>query len=151
MVQETEIALESSSNVGNKVQTVKSGTLTRNLSDSKLPFPFKLHQLLEEAEDVGATHIISWLPSGKAFKIHDPAAFGETVMMKYFKQTKLKSFTRQLVSRRLYRPHLLLDQVSFVSHIYITSTSMDLQKSQQVLILVAFSTQSFGETINEQL
>jgi hypothetical protein len=67
-------------------------------SDSTLPFPFKLHQLLEEAEDCGNDHLISWLPSGEAFKIHNPEAFEEHVMTKYFKQTKLMSFTRQLVS-----------------------------------------------------
>ncbi len=68
-------------------------------SDSTLPFPFKLHQLLEEAEGCGADHVISWLPSGEAFKIHDPEAFLNSVMTKYFKMTKIKSFTRQLVGR----------------------------------------------------
>jgi hypothetical protein len=67
-------------------------------SDSTLPFPFKLHALLEEAEDCGTDHMISWLPSGEAFKIHSPVLFEESVMDKYFRQTKLKSFTRQLVS-----------------------------------------------------
>lgn len=40
-------------------------------SDSTLPFPFKLHQLLEEADEYGTDHIISWLPSGEAFKVRD--------------------------------------------------------------------------------
>lgn len=66
-------------------------------SESTLPFPFKLHQLLEEAEECGTDHIISWLPSGEAFKIHDPDVFLDSVMTKYFKMTKIKSFTRQLV------------------------------------------------------
>lgn len=74
-------------------------------SDSTLPFPFKLHHLLEEAEDCCTDHIISWLPSGEAFKIHDPEAFADTVMTKYFKQTKLKSFTRQLVRTPKYDVH----------------------------------------------
>jgi len=65
-------------------------------SSSTLPFPFKLHQLLEEAEEYSISHIISWLPSDDAFKIHDPDAFVTSVMTKYFKQSKIKSFTRQL-------------------------------------------------------
>ena len=69
-------------------------------SSSTLPFPFKLHQLLEEAEDYSIDHIVSWLPSDDAFKIHDPDAFVASVMTKYFKQSKIKSFTRQLVCRR---------------------------------------------------
>ena len=69
-------------------------------SSSTLPFPFKLHQLLEEAEEYSISHIISWLPSDDAFKIHDPDAFVTSVMTKYFKQSKIKSFTRQLVRRR---------------------------------------------------
>jgi antirestriction protein len=69
-------------------------------SSSTLPFPFKLHQLLEEAEDCCIDHIVSWLPSEEAFKIHDPDAFVSSVMTKYFKQSKIKSFTRQLVSHR---------------------------------------------------
>mgnify|MGYP002785505455 CR=1 FL=1 len=72
-------------------------------SESTLPFPFKLHQLLEEAEECGADHIISWLPSGEAFKIHDHDAFLSSVMTKYFKMTKIKSFTRQLVRNFLFR------------------------------------------------
>jgi hypothetical protein len=70
----------------------------RMLNQLKLPFPLKLHRLLEEAEKKCSDHIVSWLPDGKAFKIHDPEQFCNTVMAAYFKQTKLKSFTRQVSS-----------------------------------------------------
>jgi hypothetical protein len=60
------------------------------------PFPWKLHQLLEDAETHGNTHVVSWLPGGKAFKVHNPTEFYEQIMPHYFKQTRYKSFTRQV-------------------------------------------------------
>ena len=57
------------------------------------PFPEKLHELLstEAQED-----IVSWLPHGRAFLVRKPKAFTSEIMGKYFKQTKLTSFQRQL-------------------------------------------------------
>jgi hypothetical protein len=66
---------------------------------TKLSFPWKLHRLLEDAEKEGNMHIVSWLPDGKAFKIHKPKEFCKTTIAKYFKQTKLESFTRQVRSK----------------------------------------------------
>jgi len=63
---------------------------------SKFAFPFKLHRLLEDAEKNGHASIISWTPSGRAFKIHKPKEFAALVMPRYFDQTKYRSFQRQL-------------------------------------------------------
>jgi len=64
---------------------------------SKFAFPFKLHRLLEDAEKNGRwSPIVSWTPSGKAFKIHKPKEFAALVMPRYFDQTKYRSFQRQL-------------------------------------------------------
>jgi hypothetical protein len=52
--------------------------------------------MLEEMATVGAESIVSWQPHGKAFRVHVPDAFASTVMKRYFKQTKFKSFQRQL-------------------------------------------------------
>lgn len=79
-----------------------------NASNLKLPFPAKLLKLLEESEKNDTTHIVAWLPTGKAFKIHDDDKFSEVVMGKYFRQSKIKSFTRQLVSCLLLHPCLIL-------------------------------------------
>lgn len=57
------------------------------------PFPVKLHQLLEEDK---YPEIISWQPHGRCFILRKPQEFLLTVMTKYFKQTKLTSFQRQL-------------------------------------------------------
>lgn len=57
------------------------------------PFPVKLHQLL----DSDLYHdIISWQPHGRCFTLRRPQEFLTEVMPKYFKQTKLTSFQRQL-------------------------------------------------------
>jgi hypothetical protein len=59
-------------------------------------FPFKLHSILENSEKLNQEQIISWLPSGKAFKIHKPKEFADVIMPQYFNQTKYRSFQRQL-------------------------------------------------------
>jgi len=63
---------------------------------TKFAFPFKLHSILESAGTSGKESIISWLPSGNAFKIHKPKEFADVVMPQYFNQTKYRSFQRQL-------------------------------------------------------
>lgn len=63
---------------------------------TKFAFPFKLHSILEHAQKNSNSSIISWLPSGKAFKIHKPKEFAEIIMPQYFNQTKYRSFQRQL-------------------------------------------------------
>jgi hypothetical protein len=52
--------------------------------------------VLEEVAKVGDESIVSWQPHGKAFRVHRPDLFARTVMPRYFKQTKYKSFLRQL-------------------------------------------------------
>lgn len=59
-------------------------------------FPTKLRCILDDAVTEGNEHIVSWLPDGKAFKIHNPEAFTKVILRRYFRQTMFKSFTRQL-------------------------------------------------------
>eukprot|EP00934_Nitzschia_sp_Nitz4_P005936 Nitzschia sp. Nitz4//scaffold147_size54853//12428//13465//NITZ4_006610-RA/size54853-processed-gene-0.9-mRNA-1//1//CDS//3329536672//5926//frame0 len=60
-------------------------------------FPQKLHQMLAdlEKEDDGNA-IASYLPHGRAFVIHKPKEFVETIMPKYFRMSRFSSFQRQL-------------------------------------------------------
>jgi len=58
-------------------------------------FPQVLFKLLEKSDSSGYSHIISWLPHGHAFKIHDEKLFKEYVLREYFNST-LESFKRQL-------------------------------------------------------
>lgn len=61
-------------------------------------FPTKLHCLLEKSStNEQLSRIVSWLPGGLAFKIHDPEAFTESVLPMYFHgMNSLRSFLRQL-------------------------------------------------------
>jgi len=61
-----------------------------------VPFPFRLHTLLDQIEADGYSQIISWQPHGRAFKVHNKTAFVEEIMPRYFKQSKITSFQRQL-------------------------------------------------------
>mmetsp|Transcript_22157 Transcript_22157/g.61571 ORF Transcript_22157/g.61571 Transcript_22157/m.61571 type:complete len:435 (+) Transcript_22157:89-1393(+) len=60
------------------------------------PFPWRLHECLTTVEEEGLTSIVSWLPHGRAFKVHKIKEFSETIMPRFFGQTKYPSFQRQL-------------------------------------------------------
>jgi hypothetical protein len=59
-------------------------------------FPYQLHQILDDAELHGFQHIVSWLPSEDFFKVHRFKEFEEQIIPRYFKQTRYKSFVKQL-------------------------------------------------------
>lgn len=59
----------------------------------KVPFPRKLHDLLTHNLH---SDIISWATHGRCFIVHKPNDFVKKVMPKYFSQSKLTSFQRQL-------------------------------------------------------
>jgi hypothetical protein len=61
-----------------------------------VPFPVKLHAALDDIERDGFSHIISWQPHGRCFVVHKPKEFVSHIMPKYFKQSKMASFQRQL-------------------------------------------------------
>ena len=78
-------------------------------SSSSLPFPWRVHELLSDAEKEGFTSIVSWLPDFAGFKVHKTKVFEKQILPRYFKQTKYKSFRRQLniwgFHRSEERPH----------------------------------------------
>lgn len=59
-------------------------------------FPEKLHHLLASMDEEGLEHIIAWQPHGRCFVIHEKKTFVEDIMPRFFMQTKLTSFQRQL-------------------------------------------------------
>ena len=61
-----------------------------------VPFPVKLHDMLQQIENDGLAHVVSWQPHGRCFTVHKPKEFVNHVMPHYFKQTKMASFQRQL-------------------------------------------------------
>ncbi|KAL3807890.1 hypothetical protein ACHAXA_009654 [Cyclostephanos tholiformis] len=56
-------------------------------------FPSKLHHILSDPEN---HHIISWMPHGRAWKIHNKDLLISEVVPRYFVQSKYQSFARQL-------------------------------------------------------
>lgn len=77
----------------------KPAEMTGSRNDASVmtrSFPEKLHQLLEAMEGEGKEHVVSWQPHGRCFVIHDKTEFVEEVMPRFFMQTKLTSFQRQL-------------------------------------------------------
>ena len=58
-------------------------------------FPWQLQKMLTEVSAQGRCDVVSWLPNGKAFKVHKVNVFVEEILPSYFKQTKYKSFQRQ--------------------------------------------------------
>ncbi|KAL7542825.1 hypothetical protein ACHAXR_012177 [Thalassiosira sp. AJA248-18] len=60
------------------------------------PFPLKFHRMLDQVKEEGQESIVSWLPHGRAFKIHQPKVFAATIMTRFFNQSKYTSFQRQL-------------------------------------------------------
>lgn len=59
-------------------------------------FPVKLHEMLCDMESNGLDRIVSWLPNGKAFRIHDQDRFISEILPMYWANIKYKSFMRQL-------------------------------------------------------
>eukprot|EP00980_Cylindrotheca_fusiformis_P029831 scaffold23915_cov132-Cylindrotheca_fusiformis.AAC.1 len=83
----------------------------RALVQKDYQFPWKLYEMLEKAGRYEYEHIVCWQPpANSCFKVHDPHEFVSTVMPRFFKQTKFKSFQRQLVgfaqNQLLFRPGL---------------------------------------------
>ncbi|KAL7428292.1 hypothetical protein ACHAXH_002227 [Discostella pseudostelligera] len=59
-------------------------------------FPFKLYDMLQYAANSEYSSAASWSVDGRAFIIHRRDVFLENLVPLFFKQTKFRSFTRQL-------------------------------------------------------
>jgi len=57
------------------------------------PFPEKLHSMLSHS---GLEDVVGWQQHGRAFLIHEKDVFVKEIMPKFFNQSKLTSFQRQL-------------------------------------------------------
>jgi HSF-type DNA-binding len=79
-----------------KMLTPRRGPVTTETtgSGSRLTFPFRLHDMLNDAEEKQFDHIISW-QGLHAFKVHDRELLERDILPLYFLQTRYKSFSRQ--------------------------------------------------------
>jgi len=87
-------------------QGISIGTdssIKMNMKKRSPVFPKRLYDMLEKAEEGGYDHIISWLPDGAGFKIHNDGTQCKEdenqivqVLKKAFNQSRYKSFLRQL-------------------------------------------------------
>ncbi len=68
----------------------------RNRGGVTEPFPEKLHRMLDAAEREGLSDVVSFFPHGRAFAIHKPRRFVSEMMPRFFRQSRLTSFQRQL-------------------------------------------------------
>ena len=72
--------------------TINTTTMKkRPIINSTIPFPWRVHEMVNFAEHEGLSYILSWLPDNKSFKVHSPSGFVERLMSKFFRQTKYKS------------------------------------------------------------
>ncbi len=46
-------------------------------------FPVKLHAVLDQVATDGLAHVVSWMPHGRCFVIHDPKEFVDHIMPRY--------------------------------------------------------------------
>jgi hypothetical protein len=82
------------------------------------PFPVRLYRMLEATQKSGVSNVVSWQEHGRSFVLHQPAKFASEILPRYvqhfrsfkgdsvsslpclvsrfFRQTKLTSFHRQL-------------------------------------------------------
>lgn len=60
------------------------------------PFPTKLYQMLQEVDEQGLDHIVSWQHDGRSFRVHKADKFVTEILPRYFRCSKMKSFQRQL-------------------------------------------------------
>mmetsp|Transcript_12684 Transcript_12684/g.27549 ORF Transcript_12684/g.27549 Transcript_12684/m.27549 type:complete len:325 (+) Transcript_12684:168-1142(+) len=72
-----------------------SGDMNCPLMDQR-HFPLKLYDMLEYVADSQYSSAVSWSRDGQAFVVHNKDTFLEYIVPMFFKQTKFRSFTRQL-------------------------------------------------------
>ena len=76
-------------------QKLKIETRLFGCSDEvkNLSFPAKLHAILSHRD---IADIISWMPHGRAWRIHKVVEFEHVVLPSFFRKCKHSSFLRQL-------------------------------------------------------
>lgn len=90
--------------IADPLDRTKDDDSSRTEGNGNLLFPWKLHDMLQRTsassisvDGKESNSIVSWLPHGKAFKVHNVSDFVSIILPLFFKkQSKYKSFQRQL-------------------------------------------------------
>jgi hypothetical protein len=82
--------------VATTASTSLAPVLPKQSNPSRLPFPMKLHRILEDAEETNMKHIISWTHNGEGFKVHNKHAFEAKFIPRYFSTTTYRGYHRNL-------------------------------------------------------
>ena len=109
-----------------------------------VPFPLKLFQMLESIDlfSPELSHIVSWQPHGRCFRVHDVGMFRKHVLRKFFKHTHYTSFRCQLnlwgftrltekgPDNCAYYHEMFLRSKPFLSHVIIYTPNVGAWKKQ---------------------
>lgn len=88
-----------------------------------VPFPWKLHNMLDAMDREGDHSIVQWQPHGRAFVVHDPKLFVSIIMPKYFNQSKV-SYKYSLISSSSGFSNLSLIRCSLRSTLRFSDSSI---------------------------
>jgi hypothetical protein len=56
------------------------------------PFPWRLHEMLEDIHEKNLHWIVAWMPDGKVFQVLNQTRFEDTILPMYFRHNRYKSF-----------------------------------------------------------
>ena len=77
-------------------ETVSKPSLAQKAKYLRGTVPEDLRAMLYDSEAHGNTHIVTWLPHGRAFKVVAKAAFANQLLPHYFKTSKASHFSDAL-------------------------------------------------------
>jgi len=79
----------------NKITSFPTPKMRKNRKTTA-SFPAKLNRMLTEVEKFGQQSIVTWNPDGRTLQVLNHKKFVSEILPNYFKQSKYKSFQRQL-------------------------------------------------------
>lgn len=102
---------------------------------SREQFPAKLYAILELANmQAAGSSGCSWLPHGRAFKIFDEHKFMNSCVPIFFKQTKIRSFHRQLNLWGFKRVSKSVDAGAWYNEFFIRGYPEEMKKMVRIKI-----------------
>ena len=84
----------SSGNAFNGSCLSNSADMMSDKSYKRCQFPHKLYEMLMKADSMGYSHVVSFLPHGRAFIVRDKGLFEERVLPMFFSHKSFNSFRR---------------------------------------------------------